>query len=306
MTILLALFILLAVSGVVYALGRSSGFMKPVADIASRSAMQTVTATQEAYPTETAAPVTGTPTTVTDNPLVITQFTDTGDSYVLAGELDPPAPSQSAEWYIEPMSDLDIVDGNGQEVYWHPAYLLSTGKSFFPVTRFRKDVWEIVIPKVYKAKNQSQSYIVALPLHITETIRYAVRADSQETYEFEFHAGDDPSHGQEWDQEWNLNKLFQLAGYPIRLKTIRVNPYGEWPGYDFIFSHDTSVNGLSVSIEGYPPIGNEFSGVIDPSGTGQSLFHLTYSDIPKGKLKVILSDLYLNGETKSWSVDLQL
>ena len=303
MTILLALVILLAVSGVVYALGRSSGFMGPVDEIASPSATQTVTATPTTFPMETSTtvPVTVTAPDRATNPLVITQFTDEGDSYILAGELNPPAPSQSAEWYIERLSALSIVDGNGQEVYWYHEAPPSTG-TYLLASPSHKDAWKIKIPKVFRPKSQSQSYTVALPLHITETIRYTVRSDSQEIYEFEFDAGDEPQY-----EQWILKKTFQLAGYTIILDHIvqNFNPLGG-VGYDFVFSHDAAVNHVSVKIEGCTPIDHSFSGVSKaPGGTGLSLFQLRYGDLPKGKLKLIFSDLYLNGETKSWSVDLQ-
>jgi hypothetical protein len=301
MTVLLALFTLLALSGVAYAWGWSREFMRPTMDSVSPSATPNVAVTPTIFATErpTTVPITLTPSTT--SPLVITQFTDTGDSYILAGELNPPAPSQPGEWYIERLSALRIVDGNGQEIYWY-RNVPPNSVSNLPVSRSQQDAWEIQIPKVYTPKNQSQSYTLALPLNITETVRYAIRSDSQEMYEFEFDAGHDPLYGQ-----WILKKTFQLAGYTIILDHIvqNFNPSGG-TGYDFVFTHDASVNGLSVNLEGYTPIEYSFSGVSKaPGGAGLSHFQLSYSDLPKGRLKVILSDLYLNGETKAWTVDWQ-
>ena len=54
-----------------------------------------------------------------DNPLVITQFIDTGDSYILIGEFNPPAPSQAGEWRSE-LLDMDLIDKNGEQIDWQP------------------------------------------------------------------------------------------------------------------------------------------------------------------------------------------
>lgn len=220
------------------------------------------------------------------NPLMITKIIDAGDNdYILFGELDPPAPSQPGEWRIDWVS-LDLVDNDGQTVFWQIPNDMDAPVSNDP----HKLVWAIIIPEF------------APPLRITQTARYAVSADSQETYAFEFDAGANPQPL----QEWNPNEEFQFAGRTIRLTKIVANPVRT--GYIFSFeSEDNNVSSLSARIEGYPSTDHLLFPILLPGKSGNAWdFYEYYSTtLPNGKLRVVLSDLYLVDETKNWTLEWQ-
>ena len=230
------------------------------------------------------------------NPLTITKVIDAGDSslqygdayrhsYILFGELNPPPPSESADWRID-WVNLDLVDNNGQTVYWQIPNDLDLPFSNSP----HKLVWAIIVPEL------------ALPLHITQTARYDISANSQETYSFEFDAGENPQPL----QEWKLNTEIQFARHAIRLTRIFADPVRT--GYIFSFeSDDSTISGLSARIEGYPSTDHLLFPVLLPGKNGSFWdFYEYYSEsLPSGKLKVILSNLYLVVETKTWALEWQ-
>jgi len=262
--------------------------MMPVIELTSPPVMTDMTATiPPSESTPSPVPILGTAKLLT-----ITKFIDAGDnslrygtdyrqSYILFGELNPPAPSQPGEWRIERV-DLNLVDNNGQAITWQIPSDIDQPVADSP----HQEAWAIIIPSF------------APPLHITETVRYSFSSNSQETYTFEFDAGANPQPL----QEWNLDKEVQFAGHTIRLTRIRTNEVS--PGYIFSFeTDDTSVNSLSARIDGYPSIDHLFLPISQIGGWD---FYEYYSTtLPQGKLKIILYDLYLNGETKSWTINWQ-
>ena len=211
------------------------------------------------------------------SPFAVTKIIDTNDSYILIGEFDPPAPFQTDDWRSE-MLHLTIVDAAGRTVNWQPPFDIDLPVSESP----HKENWAVKFAKGFTP-----------PLHITYTTRYVLPSNSVETYSFEFDAGADPQPG----QEWKVDQEFQLAGHAIRLTSITAGS----TGYFFIFqTDDVRVNRLLAKIDGYPLV-EDGGGV----GIGGWSVYGSYSEIPTGKLKVILSDLYLNGETKDWTLDWQ-
>ncbi len=211
------------------------------------------------------------------NPFVLTKIIDTGDSYILIGDFDPPAPSQAGEWYSE-MLNLTIVDAAGRNVNWEAPFDIDLPDS----DSLHHENWAAKFTKGF-----------IQPLHITYTTRYVFRSYSPQTYTFEFDAGTDPRPG----QEWHVNQDFKLAGHTMRLKTITAGA----TGYFFLFQTDNArVNRVFARIDGYALVDHGGS-----AGIGSWSVYGFYSEIPKGKLNVILSDLYLNGETKDWTLNWQ-
>ena len=101
-----------------------------------------------------------------------------------------------------------------------------------------------------------------------------------------------------------MDAEFQFAGHTIRLTRIATNPVRT--GYVFSFeTDDNSVSSLSAKIDGYPSIEHLLFPILLPGRSGSTWdFYEYYSEsLPSGKLKVILSDLYLNGETKEWTLN---
>jgi len=74
---------------------------------------------------------------------------------------------------------------------------------------------------------------------------------------------------------------------------------------------DMAVNGVKISVEGYT------SNPTDPRNNypnnyapedpmlGQMSYYLSWPQLPSGILNVIFSDLYLNGDITSWTLDWQ-
>jgi hypothetical protein len=221
------------------------------------------------------SPMAGSSSETEHGPFAVTKMIDTGDSYILIGEFDPPAPPQSGDWQSE-MLNLTIVDASGRTVNWQPPFDIDLPVSNSP----HKENWAVKFVKGFTP-----------PFHITYTARYVYPSNSAETYSLEFDAGTNPLPG----QEWKVDQEFQLAGHAIRLTSVTAGS----SGYFFLFqTDDPDVNRLSAKIDGYTLI-DDGGGV----GVGGWSVYGFYSEIPRGKLKVILSDLYLNGETKQWTVD---
>lgn len=226
--------------------------------------------------------------TAPQNPFAIAKVIDIGDSYILIVDFKLPAPSQTTEWYSRNNFEDNLSDGNGQEVRYEPDQFLvqSLAGAELPISNDpHQEFWLYKIDKGF-----------APPLHLHWTYQYEYAANSVEPYIFEFDAGANPLPG----QEWKLDKKFQWAGHTIHL--IKVTAIQN--GYSFSFGpEDAIVAGYSVDIEGYTVDPNAgFGGGGGDTDGGRNLT-LIYSEMPKGKLKVVLSRLILKGETKDWTLD---
>jgi hypothetical protein len=231
-----------------------------------------------------------TPVSGITSPLSITKTIDAGDSYILIGEFYQPATSDNGTWSPQP-GGLILTDGNGQEIYWDYPQDIDLPADDWPNIQ----PWAVKVTKGF-----------VLPLHIIYPVQYIFLDPSHARYEFEFDAGSNPEAGQTWD----LNKEIHLAGYTFTLTSISVTPplHGaQADGYNFSFiSPDGKLSGVSVDIEGYTPLGGGGGGggggpeVSTTWGVG-----LTYTDLPKGRLKIVISNLSLFGETKEWTLEWQ-
>jgi len=265
--------------------------MMPVTEIAPSTNFQTATTVPNVESTPSSVVNTG-----STKPITLTQVIEAGDSYILVGEDYPPAPSQSGDGQLV---DWILTDGNGEKVDYQvpPADMDFGGRTMLA----DKKLWAVQVARGF-----------APPLHITHRYRYVFPVDSQDTYGFEFDAGANPQQ----DQVWNVNQEFQLAGHQVRLTTITADntpvitgtPIGV-AGYWFRFeTDDPAVNSFTVSIDGYIPkkqqsTPNNFAE--GDSLAGQLVEYLTYPELPTGKLKVIFSNLFLNGELRSWTMEWQ-
>ncbi len=225
-------------------------------------------------------------TPASKNPLALLKVVDTGDNYVLLGEFRPSDAqdlSLPAGSYWSP-TEVKITDANGQDVF----YTSPTDPSLqLPPDHSDAEPWAYQIGKTF-----------APPLIITYTGRYTIPADPTARAEFSFDAGTNPQPG----QEWVLNQDFELAGHRVRLVSIQMLSQS---GYGFSFeSSDPAVQTLSVDISGYLP-----NGRAEPEGGNAGLTPgkwsielLDYDVLPKGKLNVVLSNLTLYGDYKTWQV----
>ena len=221
------------------------------------------------------------------NPLALLKVVDTGDNYVLLGEFRPSDaqdPSLPAGSWLSP-TGVTITDAEGRDVFIYTSP--NDPNLHLPYDHTDAESWAYQIGKTF-----------APPLTITYTGRYTIPADPTAKAEFAFDAGTNPQPG----QEWVLNQDFELAGHTIRLVSIQMLSQS---GYGFSFdSSDPAVQTLSVDISGYIPHGRG-----EPVGGNAGLTPGKWSEelldfdvLPKGKLNVVLSNLTLYGEFKTWQV----
>jgi len=216
--------------------------------------------------------------------LSILEVIDTGNSYILIGIFTPPAPPPN-ERRIYTISDIVLSDGNGQ-VIADEEYPFDVDLTSYIIASPGKDVWAVRFAKNFVP-----------PLRIDYQTQYLYSPMPQEVYTFEFDTGTSPQAG----QEWILNHEFQLAGHKVTLSklTAGVN--------SFIFSFQTDDEAVEsvgmhhtsdIQIDGYTPV--DFGGWFSLSSWNLTK---TYSEMPKGKLKITLSGLYLYGEHQDWAME---
>lgn len=264
----------------------------PAPPDADLNMVQIAVSTPTTVPPKTAIPIPPfeqTPPSQTETPeishLTVIQAIDIGNSYIFVGAFTPPV-SPSNEMGIYAIADILLRDRNGQAIEWQPAFDLDLTP--FILAAPGKDVWAVKFAKDFVP-----------PIHITYRTQYEYSPVPQDVFTFEFDAGVNPQA----EQEWSLNQEFQLAGHVVNLTKITAGSNS----LTFFFStEDESVESVGmnslhgVEIEGYTPI--DFAGNF---GVGSWSLTKTYSEMPKGKLKISISDLYLFGEVKDWTMDWQ-
>ena len=222
------------------------------------------------------------------NPLALLKVVDTGDNYVLLGEFRPSQaqdPSLPAGSYWSLTDPVTITDAEGRDVFIYTSP--NDPNLHLPYDQTDAEPWAYQIGKTFDP-----------PLTITYTGRYTIPADPTAQAEFTFDTGTNPQPG----QEWVLNQDFEIAGHKVRLVSIQALAQS---GYGFSFeSSDPSVQTVNVDISGYLPNGRG-----EPEGGNAGLTPgkwseelLDYDELPTGKLKVVLSNLTLYGEFKTWQV----
>jgi hypothetical protein len=216
-----------------------------------------------------------------ENPLSITKVIEAGDAYILIGEFAPPAPVQAGDWSSR-HTGIKLNDTNGQEVTYDILQDIELPVPNAP----HSESWAIKFSKGF-----------ASPLHIAYSNQYIFPAPSQQAVDFEFDAGQNPTIEQVFSQE------IELVGHPTQV-SIHVTKRG----YFFDFScPDGAISSVRVEIPGYTITASGGGGEVGGGGetpSGWSVW-MDYSDMPKGKIKVILSDIWIYGEIKTWTTDWQ-
>ncbi len=213
-------------------------------------------------------PTANTPANTEAIPVELKTAMQVGDEYVLTGITRQPDPA-SASWIQ--LTDFHLIDAYGQEVFTETPKILG-------------------LPN-FDWGAQFKANTVTFPVTLTFSgVRIGTISGS--TAEFEFDAGKNPQPG----QQWTPNQSIQIGGRTVILTTIRADSRG---GYSFEFSGDPDVSGLSLEIAGYTPNGGGGGG---GSGTGQFGVSVSYAEVPKGKLRVLLSNLAVASSTQIWKI----
>ena len=118
--------------------------------------------------------------------------------------------------------------------------------------------------------------------------------DSQASATLTFDVGSNPSPG----QKWVLNQNIQLAGHDLKLVSVTTDSQN---GYDFELSVSPSIYSVGVQIEGYTAAGG------GGGGNYQDGLHrsLSFAELPKGNLTLVFSNMVLASETQFWQVQWQ-
>jgi len=130
---------------------------------------------------------------------------------------------------------------------------------------------------------------IDFPLTIEIPGKIITPAVSDAVAEIVFDAGSNPQPG----QEWTLDQKIELAGHTFTLATITVDSRN---GFGFRFETSGDLAGVNVKIGGHTPVGG------GGGGDNQRMINqsLAFAELPKGKLKIIFSDLMLASETQFW------
>ncbi len=188
-----------------------------------------------------------------------------GDQYILTGIIKHPESGGRIE-----LIKMQVTDADGAQVYFQMPSLYDL-PSFDWGMQFQSEV--------------------QFPLTLAfDWIQIAPVDDSSAIFEFD--AGENPQPG----QEWIINQPIQISGRTITLETVRV---GSQNGYSFIFSVDPDITGLSLQIPGTTVLGGGGGGGY---GLGRVSVSRSYTELPLGKLSIILSDLLVAAPLETWTI----
>jgi hypothetical protein len=217
------------------------------------------------------------------NPISVLEAIDTGTSYVFIGAFAPPV-SAAGETSIYTISDYLLRDASDRTIEWQPAIGLDLTP--YVLSAPGKNVWAIEF---------TQDFVP--PLQITYQTQRLVSPDKDEKVSFEFDAGENPQAGQVWE----LDRDIKLAGHKVTLTEITAGA----SSYTFHFqTNDDLVESVgmhdqnAIRIEGYRH--ENFAGRF---GIGSWSLTKIYAQLPRGKLTISISGIFLFDEIEDWTID---
>jgi hypothetical protein len=213
--------------------------------------------------------------------VTVQKVIETNDGYILVGKFDPQVKQGD---YIQTTGMAQIQDASGKTVaYTQPQDI-------------QPDSGMVSSSGAFGWAMQFKATGLAYPLTITFPGTVISQAAPGATAEFTFDAGPNPQQG----QQWTPNTEIQIAGHTLKLLTITVDSRF---GYGFRFETDSKVSSASVQIEGYTPNGGGGGGGGgggDANSTHTFDVSVAYVTLPKGNLKVIISNLAVIGDALTW------
>lgn len=210
--------------------------------------------------------------------LTINMAIPTSDGYILIGAIRVQDPNLSG---YRVRDVLSLRDADGKKVsYSYPPDIDPGGLLGVKA----KDAFAI----------QFQAAGVTFPLTIEYPGAALSQPELQATSEFELDTGDNPQPG----QEWALDQDIELAGYRLKITSVKVGP---WHDYRFTLNVPEAIDGVNVEVKGLSSTGHG-------SGSyshGQISTSVAFKELPKGKLTFVFSDLVLASETQNWQAQWQ-
>lgn len=214
-----------------------------------------------------------TPTPPAESAITVQKVIETADGYILVGRIVLLSEPGQA---VQMSGGLEIRDANGKLV------------PHTTPTDITPDVdWGNPNESGWVAQFKAAG--LAYPLTLSVPGVTLLQLDPDATASFVFDAGSSPQMG----QELIANQEIQLLGHTLKLVSIRVHSRND---YHFTFQVDPQVEAFHVQIEGFTAVGGGSGG----KWNGEISRSLSYSQIPTGKLKVIVSGLTLTGEPVTW------
>jgi len=237
-------------------------------------------------PTGTPAAETNITATPALNPISITKLIDTGDSYILIGEIAPQGlvsevpltPGSLYSKYCKHGPSLTLQDANGQEISEESTADIDLGT---PTAN---------TPEAFSWARKFKKEGLALPLTIKYKDEHWCSASAGP---YELNINNNPQPG----DEWQVNQQFDVSGVPVTLDKMRViGPQIATSGGGYIFqlTYPTDHGDLAldyIAVNGYLPINSGFGGggsdttVIPPGIAGYDLSE-EFPVPPKGKLMI--------------------
>ncbi len=262
------------------------------AEMLAMTAMPVLEYTPAPTPTLPSANVTEQPEatpTLEANPITITKVIDTGDGYILMGEIAPPPGSVS-----DGNSELMLFDATGKQIIWDMPMDINLGT---PTA-------QTPFAGVF-AMHFNKAEITALPL----TIKLAAKKWAETPLRLEFDAGENPQPG----DEWQVNQPFEVSGHTITLNAIRVIP-AQMPanagGFQFALSFSDADISATPSIEGFTSMNEGFGGggggalPALPSPQWNMNYNVEFTSMPKGRVIIKLLVRVVDSE-QSWTLQWQ-
>ena len=204
-----------------------------------------------------------------DEAVTVEKVIETEDGYILIGQFQPAGdPGQLVQ-----TSGMSLTDAEGKQVTY----------------TFPNDVSDAVPMSGWAVQFKHAG--LTYPLTIAFSGVDLQRDSTDSAVEISFDAGPNPQPG----DEWVLDHDFELAGYPIRLRSITANSQNS---YSFRFKADPRIYSVAVEILDHPANGGGGGG--GGMNSGEISNTLSYAQFPSGNLTVRISNLVLVGDAHTW------
>ena len=215
--------------------------------------------------------------------ITIDQLVETSDGYILIGAFRPQITNggwAQVDASAQPYGVPQILDATGRKVDYTVLPGINLSSPFIPPGGLSNGGFQFAF--------QIKALGLAFPLTLRYTGEIYSPVEPPVTAEVAFDAGPNPQPG----QVWTLNQDVHMGAYTVRLISITAVD----SGYSFQIDPGAGVTTPDVQIEGYQPVAG---------GGGSGGESLVYSQIPKGKLELLFSNLFVVTDTRTWETTWQ-
>lgn len=203
-----------------------------------------------------------------DSPFYLTQAIQVGEEIILIGAIEQPADNS---WVN--LHSIRVSDANGVEI----------SSSLPTLEGLSGYEWGV------------QFQFAGPEYPVTLTFEGGTVAPVPgSTAEFTFDTGDSPQPG----QVWTFDKPIEIGGRTVKLVSMFADQNNSLV---FNFTGDSDVVGVSLSIQGFTPVGG--GGGSGSTGFDNFSVSLAYAEMPSGQLRIVLSDLMIASPIQTWTLE---